>query len=263
MLTSHFVALDALQADSLMFEVSPTSVFLFALLTAVTTGLGVAPFCFLKQMNRKWLAISNAVAAGFMLTASFGLVYEGLNYSAGKVAVGIAMGLLFIVWSQEKLKKNQDLRIGKLKALDARKAILLLGVMTLHSFTEGVGVGVSFGGGERLGLFITAAIALHNIPEGLAIALVLIPRGCKLWTAALWCIFSSIPQPFMALPAYCFVELFAPVLPIGLGFAAGAMIWMVFCEMLPESIEESSPNAVAVAVTISVAIMLLLQETLR
>ncbi|MDP6506188.1 MAG: ZIP family metal transporter, partial [Planctomycetota bacterium] len=185
------------------------------------------------------------------------------NYSAGKVAVGIAMGLLFIVWSQEKLKKNQDLRIGKLKALDARKAILLLGVMTLHSFTEGVGVGVSFGGGERLGLFITAAIALHNIPEGLAIALVLIPRGCKLWTAALWCIFSSIPQPFMALPAYCFVELFAPVLPIGLGFAAGAMIWMVFCEMLPESIEESSPNAVAVAVTISVAIMLLLQETLR
>ncbi|MDA0836814.1 MAG: ZIP family metal transporter [Planctomycetota bacterium] len=246
-----------------MFEVSPASVFLFALLTAVATGLGVAPFCFIKQMSRKWLAISNAVAAGLMLTASFGLVYEGLKYSTGKVTIGIVVGLLFIVWSQEKLKNKQDLRMGNLKALDARKAILLLGVMTLHSFTEGVGVGVSFGGGEKLGLFITTAIALHNIPEGLAIALVLIPRGCKLWTAALWCIFSSIPQPFMALPAYFFVGLFAPFLPIGLGFAAGAMIWMVFCEMLPESIEESSPNTVAVTVTISVAIMILIQETIR
>jgi zinc transporter ZupT len=61
--------------------------------------------------------------------------------------------------------------------LDARKGLLIVGVMTTHSFTEGVGFGVSFGSGTDLGLFITLAIAVHNIPKGLAISLVLVPRG--------------------------------------------------------------------------------------
>jgi len=62
--------------------------------------------------------------------------------------------------------------------MDARKSLLIVGVMTVHSFIEGVGVGVSFGGGLKLGLFITQPIAVHNMPKGLAISLVLVPRGC-------------------------------------------------------------------------------------
>jgi len=82
--------------------------------------------------------------------------------------------------------------------MDASKALLIVGVMTMHSFTEGVGVGVSFGGGIDLGLFITLAIAVHNIPEGLAISLVLVPRGVSWSRAALWSVVSSLPQPLMA-----------------------------------------------------------------
>ena len=63
--------------------------------------------------------------------------------------------------------------------------MLLISVMTAHSFAEGVGVGVSFGGSGELATFITAAIAVHNIPEGLAISLVLVPRGVPVWQAAL------------------------------------------------------------------------------
>jgi zinc transporter, ZIP family len=150
-----------------------------------------------------------------------------------------------------------------MSGLDARKALLIVGVMTLHSFTEGVGIGVSFGGGQALGLFISLALAVHNIPEGLAISLVLVPRGVGWVRAAFWSIFSSLPQPLMAVPAFFFVEVFRPLLPYGLGFAAGAMIWMVFSELVPDANEEASSNLVAVVITVSVVAMVAFQVLIR
>lgn len=144
---------------------------------------------------------------------------------------------------------------------DARKALLTVGVMTAHSLTEGVGVGVSFGGGQALGFFIT--IAVHNIPQGLTISLVLVPRGVGPVRAGLWSIFSSLPQPIMAVPAFLFVATFKPLLPYGLGFAAGAMIWMVFSELMPDALEETSHNSVAVVTTISIIAMVAFQVLIR
>jgi ZIP family zinc transporter len=126
-----------------------------------------------------------------------------------------------------------------------------------------VGVGVSFGGGQALGVFITTAIAVHNIPEGLAISLVLVPRGEPVWRAAAWSVFSSLPQPLLAVPAFLFVEASQPFLPVGLGFAGGAMIWMVFAELIPEALEDTSSAAVATAVTASLMAMVGFQWFLR
>ncbi len=244
-------------------EVSLMTVFWFALLTAVATGFGALPFFLFKQMNRTWLGISNSIASGLMITASFSLIYEGINYNLWLVIIGIMSGLGFILASNKVLERYEHLKVGNLEGINAKKALLIVGVMTLHSFTEGVGVGVSFGGGMDFGLFITAAIAVHNIPEGLAISLVLVPRGVSVWYAAFWSIFSSIPQPITAVPSYMFVEFFKPFLPVGLGFAAGAMIWMVFSELVPEASEDCTPSTVGITITISVAIMVIFQEFLR
>jgi zinc transporter, ZIP family len=110
-----------------------------------------------------------------------------------------------------------------------------------------VGVGAAFADGSTLGLLITIAIAVHNIPEGLAISLVLVPRGTSVSAAAGWSIFSSLPQPLLAVPAFLFVDKFKSILPIGLGFAAGAMVWMVLGELLPEALETASARVVALA----------------
>lgn len=239
------------------------TVFLYALGTALCTGLGALPFLVTRQVPRRWLGAMNAAAAGLMLAASFGLVYEGIGYSLTRVTLGVLLGLAFITWASHALHARDDLRWGNLNAVDARKALLLVGIMTAHSFTEGVGVGVSFGGGEGLGLFITLAIAVHNIPEGLAISLVLVPRGESAWRAAWWSVFSSLPQPLLAPAAYLFVQTFREHLPTGLGFAAGAMIWMVFSELIPDALRQSSHGTVATTVTLTSLAMVVFQTLIR
>lgn len=243
-----------------MLESDVFGVFLYALLTAVATGLGALPFVFVQQMSRRWLGISNAIAAGLMGAASWGLIYEGLNYSMPRTVLGILLGLAFIVGSRALLGEEGEVEWGEMQGAKALKVVLILGVMTLHSFTEGVGVGVSFGGGDALGIYISLAIAVHNIPEGLAISLVMVPRGTSVWKAAGWSVFSSLPQPLMAVPAFLFVDAFQPLLPVGLGFAAGAMIWMIFSELVPDALEDATSNTVAIAVVLSVAAMIAFQQ---
>ncbi|MDH3944575.1 MAG: ZIP family metal transporter, partial [Anaerolineae bacterium] len=90
-----------------------------------------------------------------------------------------------------------------------------------------------------------------------------IPRGSSVLKAAWWSIFSSLPQPLMAVPAFLFVELFKPILPAGLGFAAGAMIWMVFSELIPDSLENTSKNSVAISTSLAITAMLVFQNLLN
>jgi zinc transporter ZupT len=239
-------------------------VFLFALMTAVATGLGAVPFVFARRYPDRIEAIGNAIAAGLMLAASFRLVSEGLNDGAWRTAGGVLAGLGVILVSQRLIARHEDrFSIEKLHGANAMKALLILGVMTVHSAAEGIGVGVSFGGGQEFGIFIATAIAIHNIPEGLAISLVLAPRGVSVPKCAWWSVFSSLPQPLLAVPAFLFVEAFRPVLPFGLGFAAGAMVWMVFEELVPDALEKhDKPAVLATAATIAVAAMVLLQALL-
>lgn len=229
----------------------------------MATGLGALPFAVFKKFRRKYLGISNAVAAGLMITASFSLIYEGLAYDLLRTMVGVLVGLGFIILSHELLHGHEDIHLGILSGVDARKALMIVGVMVAHSFAEGIGVGVSFGGGERFGTFISLAIAVHNIPEGLAVALVMVPRGISWLWAGLWAIFTSLPQPLMAVPSYLFVEVFRPFLPVGLGFAAGAMLWIAFSELLSDALEDTSPQIVATTITLSVVAMTVFQVLIK
>jgi zinc transporter ZupT len=243
-------------------ETNVITVLLAALLTAVVTGAGVLPFLFVEKFSRWWVGVFNALAGGLMLAASHRLILEGSTLNAGRTLVGMLVGLGLILLANRAIGQQDDIDVGDLAGADARKAFLLLGVMTAHSFAEGVGVGVSFGGEKQLGFYITAAIAVHNIPEGLAISLVMIPRGTPLWKASGWSMFTSLPQPLMAVPAFLFVLAFKPFLPVGLGLAAGAMIWMVFAELIPEALEEASGHEVGTAVTLAFAALYTVQNFL-
>jgi zinc transporter ZupT len=236
-------------------------VFLYGLITAVATGLGALPFLFMRRVSARNLALANALASGLMLGACSGLLLEGARYGIRQTVTGGALGVAFILVG-ERLLAGRQIEFGALKGAGAKKILLILAVMTLHSFSEGVAVGVAFGGGAKLAALITIAIAVHNVPEGLAISAVMRSRGSSIAACAGWSVFSSLPQPLMAVPAFLFVEAFRPLLPYGLGFAAGAMIFMVFLELLPEAYENASATAVGLWVSASMGAMILFQRYL-
>lgn len=234
-------------------------VFASALATALATGLGAVPFAFARERVGRWLGPANSVASGVMLGASAGLLIEGSGRNLFRTALGVVAGAAFVALALRVVGDDETRTVGSLRGADARKAILIVSVMTVHSAAEGIGVGSAFGGGDRFGLLIATAIALHNIPEGLAISLVLVPRGTRVRTAAWWSVFSSLPQPLMAVPAFLFVETARGALPVGLGFAAGAMIWMVCFELVPDALSQTSRRSVLAIGAVSFATMIALQ----
>jgi zinc transporter ZupT len=238
-------------------------VFLYALLTAVATALGALPFVFIRSVSPRVVGYSNALAAGLMLGASFGLIVAGAATRGGATLVGVVIGVVFMLVVQRLLGDHSgELEFLGARGVGARRMLMIIAVMTVHSFAEGAAVGVSFGGGEVLATAITLAVAVHNIPEGLAISAVLRPQGASIAACMWWSFFSSIPQPLAAVPAYLFVERFSATLPYGLGFAAGAMIFMVLVELLPEAYEQEASRGIAVAATLSFLSMLLVQRYL-
>ena len=230
-----------------------------AFLTAIMTGAGALPFLFFRKLGDRTIGWSNAAAAGLMLAASHALVAEGVSLDVTLVMAGVLAGLGAIVLADRLLSGAGEVEVADLQGANAAKALMILGIMTAHSFAEGVGVGVSFAGSDGLGAYITTAIAFHNVPEGLAIALVLVPRGSPAWKAGLWAIFTSLPQPIMAIPSYLFVETFRPFLPVGLGLAAGAMIWMVFSELYPDALDKVKSGSAATVVTLAFSAMMAFQ----
>lgn len=246
-------------------RVSVYTVGWFTLAMAAATGLGAIPFFFV-ELEPEWAGVCNGLAAGVMLAASFDLVQEGQAYGGGNwVVMGILTGGIFIWLCKKFLEQYGEVSMLDIKGADARKVVLVIGIMTLHSFGEGSGVGVSFAGSKGLsqGLLVTLAIAVHNIPEGLAVSMVLASRGVSPQNAMLWSIITSLPQPIVAVPSFLCADAFNKFLPFCTGFAAGCMIWMVIAEVLPDAFKEASPSQVASAGTLAVAFMETLSTVLQ
>ena len=208
-----------------------------ATITVLANGLGGLPFVFLKEFPRNIARLGWAVSGGLMLSASvFNLIIPGVSDGGIiAVAIGIALGgglmTLTTLWLD-----NHNFSVEGLSGAGSKRIILVLATLFIHSFPEGIAIGVAYGSGEAsLGILIAIAIAIHNIPEGLAVALPLNAEGVSGWKCVGWAIFSGVPQLLAAVPAYLAVRAFRPILPYAFGFAAGAMLLLVLSEMIPES----------------------------
>jgi len=249
-------------------------VFGYGWLTCITTGLGAVPFMFVgaHSVGDVSLAAANAAAGGMMLAASGGMLLEAHEHCGSfdwQLLAGLLVGALFIRGS-EQLHSEGEAVVEALHACvmerhHLRKAMLIFTVMFCHSAAEGVAVGVAFSKQlkEQFGLYISLLLAVHNVPEGLAVALVLVPRGVKASSAVVIATLTSVPQPLLALAAFLFVDAFKFLLPLGLAFAAGAMVYVCFSELLKEAAEQLGWRCATLVLLASFTIMTGIQYALQ
>ena len=236
-----------------------------ATITMLATGLGGLPFVFVRTIPHQLAGLAWAAAGGMMLSASvFNLIIPGIGFGdITSVAVGVFAGTV-LFWLAARRVGSADITVSGITGAGGRRIALILGTMFVHSIPEGLAVGVAFGSGETsLGLVMAIAIAIHNIPEGIAVSLPLSAKGVSGWRCVGWSIFSSLPQPIAAIPAYLAVVAFRAFLPFALGLAAGAMFFLVLSEMIPESrANEEQRQASALAGMAGFLGMMLLQNAL-
>ncbi len=235
-----------------------------AFATALATGLGALPFYLRKDLSKTQQGLANALAAGLMIGASVLLIQAGNKAALWPTLGGLTLGIVlaYAIHIGLAYKEPSSMIAERPRTALSRRGMMIVLIMTLHSGAEGISIGVAFGPGDELGFLVTLAMALQNIPEGLAIALVLVPSGVSVGQATLWAIVSSLPQPLLALPAYFAVLSFEPLMPWGLGLAAGAMIWMCLADLLPESFKSCNAATAGTIATFGLAAMMLLDAAL-
>ncbi len=251
--------------SSLIFMTATTGV-----ISALATGLGAIPVHSAKNDSKVMRAFSSAVAAGMMISASvFSLVQEAINlkdrfpFANYIVIVGLLMGSGFY-WLTKKVLDKYHLEDHVLAQGLSRRGILLFIAMFIHSIPEGIAIGVGFATGNfHFGMIMAMAISVHNIPEGIAVSLPLKADGVSTPKCAIAAILTSIPQPIMAVPAALLTWAFEPLLPIGLGFAGGAMIYIVLDDLIPESLKDGGKTLTAWGVIIGLCAMLLISNLLN
>ncbi|MDD2430964.1 MAG: ZIP family metal transporter [Firmicutes bacterium] len=210
-----------------------------SLFAGLATGVGALPIVFLKKVSHKLRDILLAFAAGVMVAASaFNLIIPALEEgSIYQVLLGVLFGAL-ILGIFERYTPNIDYErfFGSTDKTVARRAILLIAALALHNIPEGLAVGVGFASdAPGMGIALAIAIGVQNAPEGLVIAASLLESKLSVWKILLLATLTGLVEPIAAMIGLFMVSYVQAIIPFSLAFAAGAMLYVTFREMIPES----------------------------
>ncbi len=219
--------------------------FVASILAGLATGIGAVPVVFFRNISNNLFCSLLGGAAGVMLAATaFSLLVPGIEAGnslwVGKgiyvVSAGMMLGAFFLHYADSQLPHVHLDSAVDVQMNSLRKIWLFVIAITIHNFPEGMSVGVSFGSGDmKNGLVLAIAIAMQNIPEGLAVALPLVSLGYNRWRAVGIATLTGLVEPVGGLLGITMVTLFQSVLPVAMGFAAGAMLFVISEEIIPET----------------------------
>jgi zinc transporter, ZIP family len=238
--------------------------------TAFATFLGALPVLLSRRPSAGQQAVMLGFAAGVMLSASYlSLIVPAAAFARqeghGQFAAAalVAIGVLAGAGSLHALRQWEPLEralVGASSEPDvARRAWLLTIAMTSHNLPEGAAVGVSFGAGDpHIALSTTIGIGVQDLPEGLAVAAAMLSIGKKPWTAVLIGGLSGMVEPVGAFLGVALVSLVRGLLPPGMSWAAGAMIYICAAELIPAVHENGASTKALTALVIGASAMLFL-----
>ena len=253
----------------------PLQATLAGFFTFFITALGASIVLFIKNINKRLLNILIALAAGIMLAATFWSLLEPgvkmakhLNLCSWIIStIGILCGMILLIIGDKLINKYQT---KSKKDSKFNKIIMLVFSITLHNIPEGLAIGVAFGSLKYNldGITLISAISLaigigiQNFPEGSAISLPLRSYGCSRIKSFIIGSLSAIVEPLAAFIGSILVIKIRYLLPFLLTFAAGAMLYVIIKELIPESLDDKNPSLITSITMIGFIIMMILDITL-
>lgn len=234
---------------------------LYASLSAATAALGAGPLVVGRRLPLSRIGLANAVAAGMMLGAAYGLLLAGLARGMTAVAAGAVVGILFVAWTHAA-SGTEELDLNKLEGGSEAYGYQVLLVNSLHAASEGVAIGAAMSVSQTFGVFMAIAIAVHNVPEATVLCAILTGRGVRVSNAAGLAVAANVSQVLLAVVAYAIVRSAPGTLPWVLGFAMGALVQLVMSELLPESYRQAGHRSIALVAVVAMGIVALLQSVI-
>jgi ZIP family zinc transporter len=254
---------------------------LAGLFTWAVTAIGAASVFFARQINRKLLDSLLGFSGGVMLAASYwSLLAPAIEIAShGPTASWLPPTIGFltgggVLWVLDKSLPHLHLGFPIEEAegptTSWRRAVLLVTAITLHNIPEGLAVGVAFGGviagvpstSVAAAVALAIGIGIQNFPEGIAVAMPLRAEGMGRMKAFWYGQLSALVEPFAAVAGAAFVVFSAPILPYALSFAAGAMVYVVVEELIPESQREQNVDLATLSLMIGFVVMMVLDVAL-
>ncbi|AVS81420.1 MULTISPECIES: ZIP family metal transporter [Paracidovorax] len=246
------------------------------LVAALATALGTLPVVFSQRLSERVQDTLFGFGAGVMLAASsFSLIIPGLEAAkangaggwaaGGIIGTSILLGGLALLAMERVLPHEHFIKgvEGGPSPRTLRRTWLFVFAIALHNLPEGLAIGVAYGGTSPLQAgTLTAGIAIQDVPEGLVVAVALLAAGYRRWLAVLLGMASGLVEPLGAVLGASVIGLSAGLLPWGLGFAAGAMLFVISHEIIPESHRKGHEAWATGGLMIGFVLMMLLDTAL-
>jgi zinc transporter, ZIP family len=248
--------------------------FLASLLAGFCTAVGALPVLVAWQISPRRQDIMLGFAAGVMLAASaFSLIVPGLDIAGERygeftaalvVSGGMMLGAVSL-WLVNASVPHEHFILGREGggSSSLRRIWLFVIAITLHNFPEGMAVGVGYGAGDvGRANALAIGIGLQNVPEGLAVAVALVGQGYPRWQAFVVALITGLVEPIGGLLGVTAVTIAQPLLPWGLAFAAGAMIFVISSEIIPETHRKGAKIQSTFSLMIGFVVMMTLDVVL-
>ncbi len=230
-------------------------------LAAASSALGVLPYRLRRSVAPSGVGFAQAAASGFMLGISYLLLFRGLSLSAVWLIAGSLLGIGYtlavqtLVGVRELHRENDD---GRDPSLGYRALLQDI----LHSASEGIAIGAALVLSVELGCFMAATLAVHNVGEAMALTQVLRRNRLGLLQLAALAVVSKSSQVLLALLPLALAGAAPDLQPLILGFAAGALLYLVLTELLPASYAALNHRWTAAAASLSAGAVVLLERIL-
>ncbi len=234
---------------------------LASLLAGLATGIGALPVLVVRNVSERFLDASLGFAAGVMLAAtSFSLILPAIEIGGvWKATVGLMLGALFLVITEKLVPHLHHVTGIKGPVTHLSKLWLFILAITIHNFPEGMAVGVGFGGGDvASGTTLAVGIGLQNMPEGMAVALPLLREKKSRIRAFAIALLTGLVEPIGGLLGISIVSVAQALLPYGLAFAGGAMLFVISEEIIPETHTRGNDREATVGVIAGFIVMMIL-----